>query len=82
MRNSLRTFRREEEPQQMFQIANEGSQRSRTLIRKIAYVDTNPEHDFADTKFVEDVAVNRGMNVRAFRTVGEAEAWLNERAAT
>lgn len=61
---------------QMFQLANEGSVRSRTIVRKVAYVDTNPEHPFEDTKFVENVAVNRGMNVRAFRTVAEAEAWL------
>ena len=60
---------------QMFQIASEGSVRSRSIVRKIAYVDTNPEHAFDDTKFVEDVAVNRGMNVRAFRTVAEAEQW-------
>ena len=53
---------------QMFQIASEGSVRSRSIVTKIAYVDTNPEHPFADTKFVEDVAVNRGMNVRVFRT--------------
>ena len=54
---------------QMFQLANEGSVRSRTVVRKIAYVDTNAEHAFEDTKFVENVAVNRGMNVRAFQTV-------------
>jgi hypothetical protein len=39
-------------------------------------VDTNPEHSAADNRFIEDVAVNRGMNVRAFATVGEAEEWL------
>lgn len=61
---------------QMFQIASEGSERSRSIVRKIAYVDTNPEHAFEDTKFVEDVAVNRGMNVRTFETVAEAERWL------
>ena len=62
---------------QMFQIASEGSVRSRAIVQKIAYVDTNPEHAFEDTQFVEDVAVNRGMNVRAFRTVSDAEKWLS-----
>ena len=61
---------------QMFQLAAEGSARSRSILRRVAYVDTNPEHAAADTQFVETVAVNRGMNVRAFATVPEAEAWL------
>ncbi|HVP73108.1 MAG TPA: hypothetical protein VMS30_05170 [Phycisphaerales bacterium] len=66
----------------MFRIASEGSVRSRLIVRKIAYVDTNPEHAFEDTKFVEDVAVNRGMNVRAFETVAEAEQWLMQEGQT
>ncbi len=61
---------------QMFQIASEGSVRSRSVVKRAAYVDTNREHAAADTQFVETVAVNRGMNVRAFATVAEAEAWL------
>ena len=61
---------------QIFKIASEGSVRSRSIVTRIAYVDTNPQHPFADTKFVEDVAVNRGMNVRAFKTLAEAREWL------
>lgn len=61
---------------QMFQIASEGAARSRLLIKRVAYVDTNPEHPADDTKFVENVAVNRGMNVRVFATVAQAERWL------
>jgi hypothetical protein len=65
---------------QIFQIASEGSVRSRFLVRRAAYVDINPEHAPADTQFVETVAVNRGMNVRVFATVPEAEAWLSSSA--
>lgn len=64
----------------MFNIAAEGSVRSRSLMRRIAYVDTNPQHAFNDVKFIENVAANRGMNIRSFRTVGEAEAWLTDEA--
>jgi hypothetical protein len=61
---------------QIFQLASEGSVRSRSIVRRVAYVDTNPEHSAADNQFVEDVAVNRGMNVRAFANVEQARAWL------
>ena len=46
------------------------------LVQQIAYVDTNPEHDSSLLDFVETVAVNRGVRVRLFATVPEAEAWL------
>ena len=45
-------------------------------IRCIAYVDVNPEHDFARMRFAETVALNRGVNIRVFQTVPEAEQWL------
>lgn len=34
--------------------------------------------DFADAQFWEDVAVNRGLSVRAFRELAAARAWLAE----
>ena len=53
------------------------SERSRhgTRFRRIAYVDTsdrNPER----MKFAENVAINRGANVRLFRDLEEARAWI------
>jgi hypothetical protein len=46
------------------------------VVRTIAFVDCNPKHDPSLMKFAEDVAVNRGINIRVFPTVTEAEAWL------
>ena len=43
---------------------------------RIAYVDVNPEHPTAHMQFAETVAVNRGMNIRMFATVAEAEEWV------
>jgi hypothetical protein len=48
-------------------------------IRYIAFVDTNPAHEFAQMKFAETVAVNRGVNVKVFRDVPSAVAWIRSR---
>jgi hypothetical protein len=61
---------------EVFEIVSEGSTTARSLAQQIAYVDTNPEHDSSLLKFIETVAVNRGVRVRLFTTVREAEAWL------
>jgi hypothetical protein len=45
-------------------------------IQRVAFVDTNPEHDFANMQFAETVAVNRGVNVRVFRDVPSAVEWI------
>lgn len=60
----------------VFEIVSEGSRAGTTLLEKIAYVDTNPEHDASQLEFIETVAVNRGVRVRVFATVAEAETWL------
>jgi hypothetical protein len=60
-----------------FEIVSEGSASARSVVQQIAYVDTNPEHDSSLLDFVETVAVNRGVHVRVFATVPEAEAWLD-----
>jgi hypothetical protein len=44
----------------------------------VAFVDAEPEH-YANNKFAEDVAANRGVNGRMFQTVAEAENWLLSR---
>ncbi len=58
----------------VFDIASEGSQKSRALLRAIAYVDVHAEG--SSMKNAESFATNRGLNVRVFRTVAEAENWL------
>ena len=65
----------------IFAIVNEGSARDFGVPHRIAYIDMNPEHSRADMAFAETAAVNRGMNMRLFSTVAEAEQWLARRAA-
>jgi hypothetical protein len=42
---------------------------------KIAWVELNPE-EFEGIKFLENVLVNRGMNVKLFEDVETAKTWL------
>lgn len=44
--------------------------------RLFAYVDINPMHDMGAMHFAETVAVNRGIAVKLFSRVPEAEQWL------
>ena len=64
---------------EMFQIAEKSSDISNHL-RRVAYVDTNMEHSFANLKFAGTVASNRGLNVHIFPSVPDAEQWLHENA--
>jgi hypothetical protein len=50
--------------------------RGGTTLPAIAYVDVNAQGPLM--KFAEDVAVNRGVRVRVFGTVAEAERWLRQ----
>ena len=61
----------------VFDVASEGSVTSRGLFSAIAYVDICAEGELMD--FAETVAVNRGLPIRSFRTVIEAEKWLMDR---
>jgi len=58
----------------VFEIAEEGSNRAFGSFRTIAYVDVNAEGDLM--KFAETVAVNRFLSVRVFSSVNDAEKWL------
>jgi hypothetical protein len=60
----------------VFDIASEGSQKSRAQFRAIAYVDTFAES--SSMKNAEAFASNRGLNVGVFKKVDEAENWLAE----
>jgi hypothetical protein len=58
----------------VFQIASGGSMRAHGHFKSIAYVDVNAEGDLM--QFAETVAVNRGVPVRVFASVRDAEQWL------
>ena len=62
-------------PHQIFEIASEMTLKARGKVRVLAFVDLNADNR-GNTKFGEDVAVNRGLNVSVFRTAAAAEAWL------
>jgi hypothetical protein len=61
---------------QIFEVLREAIASAPPLFLRIAYVDINPEHDRAAMGFAEDVAVNRGINVKIFSSIIEAENWL------
>jgi hypothetical protein len=59
----------------VFRIAAEGSTRALGFFEAIAYVDVHAQGDLMD--FAETVAVNRAMPVRVFRSLPDAENWLD-----
>jgi hypothetical protein len=61
----------------VYQIASDNSALARGFFRTIAYVDINASGELM--KFAETVANNRGVPMRVFATVTEAEAWLSAR---
>ena len=48
------------------------------MLERVAYVDANPEHTLDAAEFAELAAKNQGVNVRLFRSLGEAERWLQD----
>jgi hypothetical protein len=58
----------------VYQIASENSTLARGFFRSVAYVDVNAGGELM--KFAETVANNRGVPMRLFASVAEAEAWL------
>lgn len=61
----------------VYQIASDNSTLARGFFRTIAFVDVNAGGELM--KFAETVANNRGVPMRLFSTVAEAEAWLAAR---
>lgn len=58
---------------EVYAVASEGAMKALGVFHAIAFVDeTMGEMAY----FAETVAVNRGMPVRAFPTIGHAEEWL------
>jgi hypothetical protein len=58
----------------VFDIVSQGSGRVRGILKAVAYVDVNASGELMH--FAETVAVNRGLCVRVFSTVDDAEKWL------
>lgn len=63
----------------VYQVVSEGSERARGLFQAIAYVDLNADGPLM--QFAETVAVNRGLPLAVFRSVGKAREWLLRPAA-
>jgi|KBSMisStaDraftv2_1062788.scaffolds.fasta_scaffold368576_2 hypothetical protein len=62
----------------VFEIASRQDKPWPGALRSIAYVDLNRAPGTL-MQFAEDVAVNRGVPVRIFPTVADAETWLRGR---
>ena len=45
------------------------------ILKWIAYVDTNPEHDSTMMDFARELAVRRGLRVHICKTVDDARGW-------
>ena len=65
---------------QIFEIVATGTEQPLLHIRRIAYVDVNSQHSPPNMKFAETVAVNRGLALRLFAKVADAEEWLRKAA--
>jgi hypothetical protein len=57
----------------VYQIISDRSKEG-ALLSRIAYVEVSPEEEKA--AFAETLAINRAVNVRLFRDVATAAAWL------
>lgn len=60
----------------IFEVVNKASTRTYSLPLHIAYIDVNPDHEKRRMDFAESVAVNRGVDVKIFSSIAEAEKWL------
>ena len=60
----------------IYNIVTEAGDRVWPVVRRIAYVDVNQEHNREAMRFAETVAVNRAVNVRLFSSVLDAQKWL------
>ena len=61
---------------EIYQIISEKVGEVRQALRIMAFVDSHPGRDPSNLQFGEMVSVNRGMLVRGFLTMEEAETWL------
>jgi hypothetical protein len=66
----------------VLQIVAERAPQAVKLLKRIALVDLNPEHNPSHLEFAENAAANRGLNLRLFPSVGAAQKWLQETPAS
>jgi hypothetical protein len=66
------------DPVQVYRIILDSSPRTAPIIRRIAYVDLNPEHPSTNIELGEAVARDQGVNVRVFPTLDLAESWMKD----
>lgn len=59
---------------EVFNLAQEASEKGRGLFKAIAYVDVNAAGN--TMKFAEDACVNRALPLIVFSSVSDAEKWL------
>ena len=62
----------------VYEIVTKICWQAASAVRQVAYVDISPEHKKEVNQFAETTAVNRGVNIKLFGTVAEAENWLQE----
>ena len=62
----------------IYDLISRNSPQAALAVTRIAYVDINPAHKFADMKFAEDVAVNRGLTVKVCATIHAAQEWMEQ----
>jgi hypothetical protein len=62
----------------IYNIVTEAGNQVWPMVRRIAYIDANPEHHTETLQFAETVAVNRAVNIRFFSSVVDAEKWLGD----
>lgn len=64
---------------EVYALVTAGARQFHGVLEALAFVDLNAEGGVM--RFAEDVAVNRGIPVRVFRTVAGAEKWLAQPGA-
>jgi len=64
-----------------FTVVAEAARAAREHVSHMAYIDANPEHRKDMLTFAKYVADLRGVNMRVFDNVRDAEAWLTRAPA-
>jgi hypothetical protein len=59
-----------------FFLVAEGSKLAWQTVTQVAYLNLSPEQNPQELRFIETVAVNRGLNLKVFTKVADAEKWL------
>ena len=60
----------------VFNVVRSGLSHAGRYPQVIAYIDVNAGQEPGLMLFAESLAVNRGINIRVFNSVHDAEAWL------